>query len=98
MLSENKRKELEAKYPCRSTAGGSERTAERFVDALDETFRKCEPDYSNERICTLWHQKNEITKHVNLDIENESNVLNGRLKTFVLDDDEDEAAAKKPKI
>ena len=82
MLSENKRKELEAKYPCRSTAGGSERTAERFVDALDETFRKCEPDYSNERICTLWHQKNEITKHVNLDIENESNVLNGRLKTF----------------
>ena len=56
-LPQNERDALERKYPCVNNA-------ERFVDALDETFRKCEPDYSNERICTLWHQKNRQTKYV----------------------------------
>ena len=37
-LPQNERDALERKYPCVNSA-------ERFVDALDETFRKCEPDY-----------------------------------------------------
>ena len=72
-LPQNERDALERKYPCVNSA-------EQFVDALDETFRKCEPDYSNERICTLWHQKNGQTKYVDAEVENEGN--GGRLKTF----------------
>lgn len=81
-LSRSERDALEAKYPCSTGSEEGQNAAEQFVDALDETFRRCEPDYSNERICTMWHQKNPFTKYVYPEIENEIHVHEGRLKTF----------------
>jgi len=73
-LSFEERTKFELKYPCND--------AENFIDALDETFRKCEPDYSNVRMCTLWHAKNIYTKLKEDDEDDE-----GGLKTFSKDED-----------
>ena len=60
--SSTEREKIEEKFSCNDV--------ERFVDALDETFERCEPDFSNKKICTMWHNRDRKTKLVYGDIEN----------------------------
>jgi len=61
-LSRVEREKMQRNFPCNDI--------ERFVDALDETFERCEPDFSNRRICTMWHARDQKTKLVYADVEN----------------------------
>ena len=60
--SSTEREKIEEKFSCNDV--------EQFVDALDETFERCEPDFSNKKICTMWHNRDRKTKLVYGDIEN----------------------------